>query len=70
MRSFLGCAERRCNYLDCLNQLDNFLLSHSKDIKLRKMNNINGVHRIIVEIEKNIDEFIEYGEDVEIPCPK
>lgn len=34
------------------------------------MNNINGVHRIIVEIEKNVDEFIEYGEDVEIPCPK
>ena len=70
MRSFLSYAERRCNYLDCLSQLDNFLSSHSEAIKFRRMNNIKGVHQIIAEIEKNIDEFIKYGEEAEIHCPE
>lgn len=70
MRSFLSYAERRCNYLDCLSQLDNFLSSHSEDIKFRRMNNIKGVHQIIAEIEENIDEFIKYGEEAEIHCPE
>lgn len=62
-------SEKRSAYLQCLNRLDNFLSSHSDNIKLCRMNNLKGVHEIILSLERNVDKFIEFGGDAEIPVP-
>lgn len=68
--SFLDYAEKRQHYSDCLSDLDNFLERHSDSIKFNRLNNIKGVHKIISELQQNLDKFIEVGEDIEITIPK
>lgn len=62
-------SEKRSAYLRCLNGMDNFLSSHSDDIKFFRMNNLKGVHEIILSLERNVDKFIELDGDAEIPVP-
>ncbi len=68
-KSFLESTARTTEWANCLSALDNFLARHSKSIKFYKLNNIKGVHKIIMELYNNLDKFVEEQEDIEITIP-
>lgn len=69
MDNFLEWADKRKFYLGCLVDIKNYLDSHSESIQYCKRNNIKGVKEILNQFIDNIDDFIKYGDDIEIVIP-
>lgn len=66
MNDYLTKSEKINEWFDCLNAFDNWLDNHSITLKAKRLNNTNGIRKIIFKLMNNLDDFMENQENTEV----